>query len=406
MDNVTHTLIGITFSRLIPSSGNKIVQAPEFAIKEKHALFWTAVLGNNLPDIDFLWAFFQKKSEGSLAYLLVHRGYTHTLVGALPMGVFAAWIACLIVRVKMSRRLLLVGVLSIFLHIGADTLNDYGVHPFSPFFNGWYYGDSVFILEPFLWVTMLPIVVSSIRWKPGRFIWFMLGLGLLCLIWFGHYTPIATAWAVTAWALIYALIERKGWGVMPVVAGLFLVLFGFSFSSHQVRSEIMDQFTKSTAARGERFQDLITTPAPGNPFCWGSWLVTQDQDFFISRQSVVSLWHRFADPENCFPIPGNYRTAPLSQSTMESDPAIHWLGDYRMRKKTFQEWREKSACFRSFLAFSRLPFLVEVQGHWVAGDLRYDRGQGKGFAQIDLEDGQRCGFSPRWDPPFLRLIAK
>ena len=403
MDNVTHTLVGITFSNVLVSGlrgRKKTISEPE-----KRAVFWTAVLGNNLPDIDSLWTFFRRNIDGNLSYLLEHRGYTHTLLGALPMGVIAAGLGCLIARIKLSRSLVLIGVLSIFLHIGADTLNDYGVHPFSPFLNRWYYGDSVFILEPFLWMTMIPLAVATVAWKPGRWIWSALWLGLVSLLWFGHYTPYFIAVFATVWGLGFAFMERRRWGVGPVLAGLFLLVFGFSFSSHRARIVILDHLGKNP--QGELVQDIVTTPAPGNPFCWNAWLVTQNPEDYISRNAVVSLWPGFADPETCFPNRGNLRTAPLSSASLVSDSSIHWLGDYHLSRRIFQDWSWKNQCFRSFLGFSRLPFLAQVDGHWVAGDLRYDRGQGKGFAQVDLEGEKDCATSTsKWDPPFLRFISK
>src|SRR4051812_26763726 len=39
-----------------------------------------------------------------------------------------------------------------------DFTNSYGVHPFWPFYNGWSYGDSVFIVEPLIWAAAAPLV--------------------------------------------------------------------------------------------------------------------------------------------------------------------------------------------------------------------------------------------------------
>jgi hypothetical protein len=39
-------------------------------------------------------------------------------------------------------------------HLALDALNSYGVHPFYPVDNKWYFGDAVFILEPWLWLLL------------------------------------------------------------------------------------------------------------------------------------------------------------------------------------------------------------------------------------------------------------
>ena len=44
-----------------------------------------------------------------------------------------------------------VGVLS---HVALDLLNNYGVRLFMPFSNRWFYGDAVFIIDPWLWLTL------------------------------------------------------------------------------------------------------------------------------------------------------------------------------------------------------------------------------------------------------------
>ncbi|WP_370466973.1 metal-dependent hydrolase, partial [Salmonella enterica] len=46
-----------------------------------------------------------------------------------------------------------IACLATLLHIALDFTNSYGVHPFWPFDNRWYYGDAVFIVEPLFWAA-------------------------------------------------------------------------------------------------------------------------------------------------------------------------------------------------------------------------------------------------------------
>ena len=46
------------------------------------------------------------------------------------------------------------------LHIGMDFTNNYGVHPFWPLSNRWFYGDAVFIAEPLLWAACAPLAFT------------------------------------------------------------------------------------------------------------------------------------------------------------------------------------------------------------------------------------------------------
>ena len=47
-------------------------------------------------------------------------------------------------------------LLGTLLHLSMDALNSYGVHLFWPFENRWFYGDSVFIVEPLYWPLQRP----------------------------------------------------------------------------------------------------------------------------------------------------------------------------------------------------------------------------------------------------------
>ena len=48
-----------------------------------------------------------------------------------------------------------------------DFTNSYGVHPFWPVDNRWYYGDAVFIVEPLLWACSAPLLFT-LRSKVTR----------------------------------------------------------------------------------------------------------------------------------------------------------------------------------------------------------------------------------------------
>ena len=74
MDNVTHSLAG-----LLLAEGVVQVQARRgrpLSGAARSAVYFTSLLSNNLPDLDFLYA---PITHGQLGYLLHHRGMTHTL---------------------------------------------------------------------------------------------------------------------------------------------------------------------------------------------------------------------------------------------------------------------------------------------------------------------------------------
>ncbi len=119
------------------------------------------MIGGNLPDSDLLVSY----GGGKLGYLLQHRGYTHTIVGCVALALLLAAAVALFHRWRgdpLSRRehasMAGFALFAVLLHLGMDALNNYGVHPFWPFDDRWYYGDVLFIVEPSFWIAAAPLV--------------------------------------------------------------------------------------------------------------------------------------------------------------------------------------------------------------------------------------------------------
>lgn len=146
MDNLTHSLVGLAAAK---------------AGLERLSPFATTVcvIAANAPDGDIFTAF-----GGSWFYLKHHRGITHSIVGTLAIGVMIPvvfWVIDKIVArwrvreppVRLGGLMLASLVLSLS-HPLLDWANSYGVRPFLPWSGQWFYGDLVFILDPFLWLSL------------------------------------------------------------------------------------------------------------------------------------------------------------------------------------------------------------------------------------------------------------
>ncbi len=118
------------------------------------------VIGANLPDIDVL-AYF----GGPGADLEWRRGWTHGVVALLVLPWLLAGGLLVLHRVRRQQRqwsrstvvpgeLLFLSYVAIISHPFLDTLNTYGVRWLMPFSAEWFYGDTLFIIDPWVWLAL------------------------------------------------------------------------------------------------------------------------------------------------------------------------------------------------------------------------------------------------------------
>jgi inner membrane protein len=100
------------------------------------------------------------------AIVLLDRTLQRLRRASLPSGVRAA-------------QLLLLACISIWSHPVLDTLNTYGVRWLMPFSERWFYGDTLFIVDPWLWLALgLGVLLSRLRAssRPARVgLWLSVG---------------------------------------------------------------------------------------------------------------------------------------------------------------------------------------------------------------------------------------
>ena len=165
----------------------------------------TLLIGANLPDVDVL-----AYLDGPAADLSFRRGWTHGIPAlvVLPLVLTAVVVLFdrLVRRVGRAvlpsavrpRQVLLLATLSILSHPILDTLNTYGVRWLMPLAGDWYYGDTLFIVDPWLWLMLAVGVLASRRPHGAR-----------------HHDPGATRPARVALALAACYVI-----VMAVTAGI------------------------------------------------------------------------------------------------------------------------------------------------------------------------------------------
>jgi inner membrane protein len=164
MDNLTHSLVGAVLGQA--------------GLKRTTGLAMPAlIIGANLPDVDAACFFWLEGTE----HLAFRRGITHgppalVLLPLVLAGLLWGWDrwqsqrgtrpeARLPVRFGWLYTMAFVGCLS---HPFFDWLNVYGIRLLEPFSSQWFYGDTLFIIDPWLWTLLIASIwVSRRREKRG-----------------------------------------------------------------------------------------------------------------------------------------------------------------------------------------------------------------------------------------------
>lgn len=150
MDNLTHSLVGALLGQV--------------GLKRKTGLAMPAlIIGANIPDIDaacFFWL------EGT-QHLAFRRGITHGPIAWVLLPVVLAGLLYGFDRWQARRGkrpegrlpvrfgwLYGLSFLACLTHPALDWLNAYGIRLLEPFSSRWFYGDTLFIIDVWLWVLL------------------------------------------------------------------------------------------------------------------------------------------------------------------------------------------------------------------------------------------------------------
>ena len=159
MDNLTHSLVGLTaaktgLERLSPGAT------------------LLCVLAANSPDSDVVVGIFGDRWD----LLQHHRGITHSLVGTTCLALLAPLIFYgaerLWARLRRHapktnfRGLLIASCIVTATHPLLDWTNNYGIRFLLPWNPRWFYGDLVFIVDPFIWLALITGLLVIWRTRP------------------------------------------------------------------------------------------------------------------------------------------------------------------------------------------------------------------------------------------------
>jgi len=140
MDNICHTLVGAALGEAGLKRRTRLGNA-------------TLMIAANLPDIDVLVF---ASNTPSVAF---RRGWTHGVLAQVVLPVILTGIMFGLAHLRRRPRedapvsvpwLFALSVIGIYSHVFLDYLNNYGVRLLAPIDWRWFYGDTLFIIDPWL----------------------------------------------------------------------------------------------------------------------------------------------------------------------------------------------------------------------------------------------------------------
>jgi len=274
---VTHSLVGLTSAK---------------AGLERWSPYATVVciLSANAPDIDVMSGFF----GGRWTLLHYHRGITHSIIGTLALGFLIPSIFYAVDRAIAQwrkhppkiryRGLLIASLIAAATHPLMDWTNNYGVRPLLPWSGKWFYGDLVFIIDPYIWLVLggaAFLLTSSRRLKIIG--WSVLGIASTLLILLGPAQRGLTTTVVFVVRVIWILgllafilarwfnLQRRLKSIAFAALAFVVCYWGALALMHHAAYE--NAFTRAgqlAAEHGEHLVRVAAMPTAANPLRWQS----------------------------------------------------------------------------------------------------------------------------------------
>ncbi len=264
MDNLAHALVGAALGRAVADV--KVPRAGLLGAIAANAPDWTELF-IGLPG---------DRSD----YLVLHRGITHSLVGAAVETLALTALAGVLLRVFMKwapwgQLAACIGA-AVLSHLYMDWQGSYGLRPFLPWDGTWYYADWVAIVDPFFWLVPLIALAwgAERHWIPlagalvvgGAITFFLFAGRALVAPWvFGVYGALSIAGAVGWMRYWFGPVERRR---TAVVSLLVLALYA---AAQGVTAQLAKAAVRRDADRrfgGGAGTAWAALTQVGRPFTW------------------------------------------------------------------------------------------------------------------------------------------
>lgn len=409
MDNVTHSLAGLLLAEGAVQLRARLTGS-EASPRFRAVAAISSLVAANLPDADLLYT---GVGGEPLTYMLHHRGYTHTVVAAL-LGALLLWGAALIaVRWRAaparddSRWLLWLLLVSAMSHLVLDWTNSYGLHPFWPVDDRWYYGDSVFIVEPWFWIVSVPVLVAATTKRIARVLLSLVFAIGLVLAWRVSLVTTGAAAALTVGAMLsiaLARVLRPSRRVAVATGAWVVVTLIMAARSASARAETLRAVRG--ADRTAEILDVVISPLPSNAVCMAVITVERSGAAYRVVTARVSSVPSIAAASSCGAPRGV--DASFRKPTRRSTRAVQWDAEWTAPRSELASVARESCLALAALRFIRVPFWRAVDDSTLTlGDVRFGGGSGRGFSVVRVSRrSAHCPANvPPWVPPRADVIG-
>lgn len=425
VDNVTHGLAGL----LVADAAGHWLERRGVRVspRARRALSVLGVIAAEFPDSDLVYSG-PVLRMGSLGYLLHHRGHTHTIVWAFVSAVMLWGVARWWVNYggprggstrdgstdggstdggTVNAALFVVALVGTMSHLLLDFTNSYGVHPFWPFDSRWFYGDAVFIVEPWLWLVSIPVLVFGPRSRTSRV---LLGVCYVAIIaatlLLGQVARdvalvlvlFAGMWPVAQWRLPRVTRTVSGMAAWGLVTAGFFVASG--------RAEAAVRTAVEGVSAGERVLDVSLNPGPGDWGCWSALVMSTDGvQYRVSSAFVAPFVARpLATCE------ARYRTGRIGGDVLSglagsaaapfaATTQVQWRSSWSAPRAELSALARAKCEVNAALHFMRAPvWQRRTDGALLLGDARFGLG---GFSDVGVPATGACTLQGAWIPAWV-----
>ncbi|MDA8017863.1 MAG: metal-dependent hydrolase [Thermoanaerobaculia bacterium] len=275
MDPICHTLVGATLAgtRL----GDRCWGAKA-----------TLIVAANLPDVDVV-----SLAWGQNASMAWRRGWTHGVLALAVAPFLLAWLVGWWGRRRgreVSQSWLLgLSYLGFLTHPTLDWLNTYGMRWLMPFDGTWFYGDALYIVDPWMW--LIPGAAAFLRFSRGRrAVGLWLVLGLLLSVPIVGFAPAEARWPWLIACTVLVAVRARGPLAPATARSLCVVALGLVVA-YAATMAAQQRLTRNelVVMTGKRPAEVFVGPLPGR--------VTSRDVLLAGPHTYTPGIHHLSEPE-------------------------------------------------------------------------------------------------------------